>query len=142
MYACHWRELTSATHSMRFQRQDAQAPRRKGKTGSEAFLYWLLIGDRNLPCSRPFSVLSADFAAFGEGLFNAEDARGGAEFCRESFSSVTLGEALRDLGVESGCLPVWWRLPAEEHFCARDGRRPQRQPTTWGSPVCWTAWTA
>ena len=97
---------------MRFQRQDAQAPRRKGKTGSEAFLYWLLIGDRNLPCSRPFSVLSADFAAFGEGLFNAEDARGGAEFCRESFSSVTLGEALRDLGVESGCLPVWWRLAA------------------------------
>ena len=55
-------------------------------------------------------MLSANFVAFCEDFFNAEDAKVGAEFRRESFSSATLGEALCDLGVESGCLTVWLRL--------------------------------
>jgi hypothetical protein len=41
-------------------------------------------------------------AKLREDFFNAEDAKVGAEFRRESFSSVTLDTDLSDLGVESG----------------------------------------
>ncbi len=60
--------------------------------------------------SASFVVLSANFVAFGEDFFNAEDAKVGAEFRRENVSAATLFETLCGLGVESGGPAVWLRL--------------------------------
>ena len=90
----------------------------------EAF-FWRL--PRSWQCHLPTSSRSAKIS------LTQRTPRLTRSSCRESLSSATLGAALSVLGVESGGLPLWWRLR-----CAMPRRlRPfVNQPERQGSFNC------
>ena len=85
--------------------------------------------------ARPLvGISNSAHVAFGEDFFNAEDAKVGAESRRESFSLATLSEALGDLGVKSGCLPLCLRLRRAMPLRLAP---PDNQPSKHGT-ICFT----